>query len=162
MLRHFDGENLTRICVACVSTAGSRETRLEAVSKSSNADHRTREVHESINHGDIEFMSKEQSSKVARPCDGSFDCPSSAITPKLASVRSLSSFSTFAMNEHTTIAAFLSGLDDSWLVKSVDRFDRIETFRHFFGASTRSLDLPRLRCVVCARRHGTGEDMQAP
>jgi hypothetical protein len=42
-------------------------------------------------------MSNKQSSKVAQPCDGSFDCPSSAITPKLASVLSLSSFSTFAM-----------------------------------------------------------------
>jgi len=70
---------------------------LEAVSKPPNADHCTREVHESIIHRDIEFMSNKQSSKVAQPCDGSFDCPSAAITPKLASVLSLSSFSTFAM-----------------------------------------------------------------
>jgi hypothetical protein len=73
------------------------EDQLEAVSKPSNADHRTREVHESIIHGDMEFMSNERSSKIAKPCDGSFDCPSSAITPKLASVLSLGSFSTFAM-----------------------------------------------------------------
>jgi hypothetical protein len=66
------------------------------------------------------------------------------------------------MNEHNNHCRILLGLDDSWLVKSVDRFDGIETGRHFFGASTRSLDLPRLRCVVCASRHGAGEDMQAP
>lgn len=70
---------------------------LEAVSKPPNADHSTRKVHESIIHCDIEFMSNEQSSKVTQPCKSAFDGPSSAITPKLATVLRRCSFSTFTM-----------------------------------------------------------------
>ena len=71
--------------------------QLEAVSKPPNADHRARKVHESIIHCDIEFMSNEQSSKVTQPCKSAFDGPSSAITPKLATVLRRCSFSTFTM-----------------------------------------------------------------
>lgn len=67
------------------------------VSKPPNADHSTRNVHESIMHCDIEFMSNEQSSKVTRPCKSAFDGPSSAIKPKLAAVLRRCSFSIFTM-----------------------------------------------------------------
>ena len=81
------------------ATASNRVTSrsLEAVSKPPNADHSTRKVHESIIHCDIEFMSNEQSSKVTQPCKSAFDGPSSAITPKLATVLRRCSFSTFTM-----------------------------------------------------------------